>query len=51
MEDGMITLLAIAGIVYIWTRPPTTLGILGKAALTVFICSGGCGLGSCLGTL
>ena len=47
----MFTLLAIAGIIYVWTRPPETLGFLGKFGLTIFICSGGCGLGSCLGTL
>jgi hypothetical protein len=47
----MVTLLAMVGIVYIWTRPPETLGFLGKTALTIFICSGGCGLGSYLGTL
>lgn len=47
----MFTLLAMAGIIYVWTRPPTVLGFLGKMALTIFICSGGCGLGSCLGTL
>lgn len=47
----MFTLLAMVGIVYVWTRPPTTLGLIGKFALTIFICSGGCGLGSTLGTL
>jgi hypothetical protein len=47
----MFTLLAIAGVVYVWTRPSDTLGFLGKMGLTIFICSGGCGLGSCLGTL
>lgn len=47
----MFTLLAIAGVIYVWTRPPETLGFFGKLGLTIFICSGGCGLGSCLGTL
>jgi hypothetical protein len=47
----MFTLLAIAGVVYVWTRPSDTLGFLGKVGLSIFICSGGCGLGSCLGTL
>ena len=47
----MFTLLAIAGVVYVWTRPSDTLGFLGKVSLSIFICSGGCGLGSCLGTL
>lgn len=47
----MLTLLAMAAIVYVWTRPPTTLGFIGKLALTIFICSGGCGLGSYLGSL
>ena len=46
----MFTLLAIASIIYVWTRPPETLGFFGKFFLTIFICSGGCGLGSCLGT-
>jgi hypothetical protein len=47
----MFTLLAIAGVVYVWTRPPETLGFLGKMGLTIFICSGGCGLGSLVGTM
>jgi len=47
----VFTLFAIAGVIYVWTRPPGTLGFLGKMALTIFICSGGCGLGTCLGTL
>jgi hypothetical protein len=47
----MFTMLAIASVIYIWTRPGTSLGLFAKSALTIFICSGGCGLGSCLGTL
>jgi hypothetical protein len=47
----MFTLLAFASVIYVWTRPSTTLGFFGKMALTIFICSGGCGLGACLGTM
>lgn len=47
----MFGLLSIAAVVYVWTRPPETIGFLGKSALTIFICSGGCGLGTCMGTL
>ena len=47
----MFGLLSIAAVVYVWTRPATTLGFFGKMALTIFVCSGGCGLGACLWTM
>lgn len=47
----MFGLISIALVVYIWTRPTSTLGFFGKVGLSIFICSGGCGIGVCAGTM
>jgi len=47
----MFTLLSIAAIVYVWTRPSESTGFFTKSALTLLIFSGGCCVGVCAGTL
>jgi len=43
----MLALLAMVAVVCVWLNPHA--GLFTKMFLTLFICSGGCGLGACLG--
>lgn len=47
----MFTLLSIAVIVYIWTRPSAELGFFSKLTFSMLTFFTGCCVGTCAGTL